>query len=204
MVFADNSRGAFTFFRENLAMFGGICIDFRRTSGEAASLQSRRPGRLAGVIAIACTLALSVADSRAQSIAPFNRLAGQWSGSGMIELANGRREPIRCRASYDVPGDRRNLQLNIRCASDSYNFDLRASATYSAGSVSGMWSESTRLVGGTISGRAEGDHINVVAKASSFSASLTVVTHGARQSVVIKAHSLEAGIKGVSMNLRRS
>jgi hypothetical protein len=155
-------------------------------------------------MAIACTLALSAADSRAQSIAPFNRLAGQWSGSGTIDLANGRREPIRCRASYDVLGDRRNLKLNIRCASESYNFDLRASATYSAGSVSGMWSESTRLVAGTISGRAEGDHIQVVAKASSFSASLTVVTHGARQSVVIKAHSTEAGIKSVSMNLRRS
>jgi len=142
--------------------------------------------------------------SRAQSIAPFKRLAGQWAGSGIIELTDGRREPIRCRASYDVPTDQRNLQLNIRCASDSYNFDLRASATYSAGSVSGTWSETTRLVSGTISGRADSEHIQVVAKASSFSASLTLVTHGARQSVMIRAHSTEAGIKGVSMNLRRS
>jgi hypothetical protein len=131
-------------------------------------------------------------------------LAGQWSGSGTIELTNGRREAIRCRASYDVLSERKNLQLNIRCASDSFNFDLRASATYSAGSVSGIWNESTRLVGGTISGRAEGDHIHVVAKASSFSASLAVVTHGSRQSVVIKTQSADAGIKGVSMNLRRS
>ncbi|HEY7231007.1 MAG TPA: hypothetical protein VH558_11605 [Pseudolabrys sp.] len=184
-------------------MFGGICVDSKQASGEVASSQSRWPTRLAGIIAIACTLVLSAAGSRAQSIAPFNRLAGQWSGSGSIDLANGRREPIRCRASYDVLSDRRNLQLNIRCASDSYNFDLRASATYSAGSVSGIWSESTRLVGGTISGRAEGDHIHVVARSSSFSASLTVVTRGARQSVVIKAQGADAGIKGVSMNLRR-
>jgi hypothetical protein len=102
-----------------------------------------------------------------------------------------------------VLGDQRNLQLSIRCASDSYNFDLRASATYSAGSVSGTWSETTRLVAGTISGKADSEHIQVVARASSFSASLTLATHGSRQSVVIKAHSTEAGIKGVSMNLRR-
>jgi hypothetical protein len=43
-----------------------------------------------------------------------------------------------------------------------------------------------------------------VAKAASFSASLTLTTHGARQSVVIRAHSADAGIKGVSMHLRRS
>jgi hypothetical protein len=103
-----------------------------------------------------------------------------------------------------VLSDQRNLQLNIRCASDSYNFDLRASATYSAGSVSGTWSESTRLVAGTIAGRADGDHISVVARAASFSASLTLTTHGTRQSVVIRAHTADAGIKGVSMNLRRS
>jgi hypothetical protein len=131
-------------------------------------------------------------------------LAGQWAGSGIIELTDGRREPIRCRAAYDVLGDQRHLQLNIRCASDSYNFDLRASAAYSAGLVSGTWSEATRLVSGTISGRADSDHINVVARASSFSASLTLATHGARQSVVIRAHNADAGIKGVSMNLRRS
>ena len=80
---------------------------------------------------------------------------------------------------------------------------MRASATYSAGSVSGTWSESTRLVTGTIAGRADSEHISVVAKAASFSASLTLTTHGARQSVVIRAHSADAGIKGVSINLRR-
>jgi hypothetical protein len=103
-----------------------------------------------------------------------------------------------------VLSDQRNLQLNIRCASDSYNFDLRASAAYSAGSVSGTWSEATRLVAGTIAGRADSEHIHVVAKAASFSASLSLTTHGARQSIVIRAHSADAGIKGVSMNLRRS
>jgi hypothetical protein len=184
-------------------MLSHYCVDFKRSSVRASP--SRWLKKFAGIAALSLSLAVCIADSSyAQSIAAFNRLAGQWSGSGTIDLTNGRREPIRCRASYDVLRDQKNLQLNIRCASDSYNFDLRASATYSAGSVSGTWSESTRLVAGTISGRAEGDHIHVVAKAASFSASLSLVTHGARQSVVIKAHSADAGIKGVSMNLRRS
>lgn len=184
-------------------MVGRYCVDFKRSSVRTSP--SRWLKKFAGIAALSLSLAVCIADSSpAQSIAPFKRLAGQWSGSGTIDLTDGRREPIRCRASYDVLSDQRNLQLNIRCASDSYNFDLRASAIYSAGSVSGTWSESTRLVGGTISGRADGDHIQVVAKAASFSASLSLATHGARQSVVIRAHSADAGIKGVSINLKRS
>jgi hypothetical protein len=183
-------------------MLSRYCVGLRRSA--VAGSPSRWLKKFAGIAALSLSLAVCIAESsHAQGIAPFKRLAGQWAGSGTIELTNGRREPIRCRASYDVLSDQRNLQLNIRCASDSYNFDLRASATYSGGSVSGTWSEATRLVAGTIAGRADGDHISVVAKAASFSASLTLATHGARQSVVIRAHSADAGIKGVSINLRR-
>lgn len=144
------------------------------------------------------------ASGYAQSIAPFDRLAGQWSGSGTIDLSNGAREPIRCRAAYDVLGDQKKLQLNIRCASESYNFDLRASAVYSAGSISGIWSESTHNAGGTISGRADGDHFQVLAKGQSFSASLTLITRGGRQSVLIRSQNAQASVKGASISLKRS
>jgi hypothetical protein len=135
--------------------------------------------------------------------APFDRLAGQWSGSGTIDMANGAHERIKCRASYDVLDDQKRLQLNIRCASESYNFDLRASATYSGGAISGNWSESTRNVAGTISGRADGERFQVIARASSFAASLTLVTHGGRQSVAIRTLDPQSDIRGVSISLRR-
>ena len=173
-------------------MFERYCVGFDR---------SRWLTRFAGVAAVVFLLAGFITASQAQ--APFSRLAGQWTGSGSIDLANGRREPIRCRASY-VPGGQSNLQINIRCASESYNFDLHASAAYSAGSVSGTWNESTRLVSGTIAGRADGDHIRVMAQSAVFTASLTLTTHGARQSVMIRTQSADASIKGVSIHLRRS
>jgi hypothetical protein len=154
--------------------------------------------------ALAIALTFSVAGiADAQRIAAFERLAGQWSGSGTIDLSNGTHEAIKCRAAYDVLSDQRNLQLNIRCASDSFNFDLRASANYSAGAISGSWSESTRNVAGTISGRAEGDRFQVVARAASFAASLTLVTHGGRQSVLIRSQDSQASLRGASIHLRR-
>lgn len=148
-------------------------------------------------------LLLLVGPGQAQNSTPFNALAGAWSGQGTIDLSNAR-EPIKCRASYDVLSDRKNLQLNIRCASDSYNFDLRASATYAGGSISGSWSEATRNAAGTISGKADGDRFQVVATGPAFTAELTLVTRGNKQSVTIKSHDKDVSVKGVSITLQRS
>lgn len=151
-------------------------------------------------------LALSLftgAQGAAQGQAPFDLLAGQWSGSGRIELAQGRSEQIKCRASYDVLSERSNLQLNIRCASDSYNFDLRGSATYSGGSISGSWSEATRNASGTISGKASGDRFQVIAKGPAFTADLSLVTQGNKQSVVIKSQDKDTAVRAVTITLQR-
>lgn len=139
----------------------------------------------------------------AQGAAPFTRLAGQWSGSGTIDLADGKREPIKCRAAYDVPKGE-NLQLDIRCASDSYNFELRASANYSGGTISGVWSEATRNAAGTLSGKADGDRFEVQANGQAFTAGLTLVTRGDSQAVSIKAQDPQASVKGASITLKRS
>jgi hypothetical protein len=134
---------------------------------------------------------------------PFERLAGQWAGSGTIDLSNGTREPIKCRAAYDMLAERNNLQLNIRCASDSYNFDLYSSAVLAGHAVSGTWNESTHGVGGTISGTADGDHIQARAESPGFTATISLATHANWQSVSIRTADPNAGIKGATIALRR-
>lgn len=157
--------------------------------------------RVAGLALALCLPVLG--PVQAQGPAPFQRLAGQWSGSGTIDLASGARERIRCRAAYDVLDRQNNLQLNIRCASESFNFDLRASAIYAGGAISGTWSEGTRNVAGTISGRASGEHVEVLATTPSFSASLSLTTRGNRQSVFIRPQDAQSSIKGASISLHR-
>lgn len=158
------------------------------------------------VQSIAFVLALLIfcpSPAPAQRWGVFGHLVGQWTGSGTIDLSNGMHEPLRCRASYDLPADQLKLELNIRCASDSYNFDLFATAVLSGRSVSGTWSESTHAAGGTISGTAEGERIQVRADSPGFSANLSLTTHGNRQSVLIRTPDPSAGIKGATINLRR-
>jgi hypothetical protein len=99
--------------------------------------------------------------------------------------------------------EQNKLQLNIHCASDSYNFDLRGSATYAAGTITGTWSESTRNAAGTMSGKVEGAGFQVVAKGPTFTANLNLVTRGDKQSVTIKSHDAKADVQGATITLQR-
>jgi hypothetical protein len=160
--------------------------------------------------ALALLLFVGYADAQsrttvgsAQNESPFTQLAGGWSGAGTIDLANGRREPIRCRASYDVLDAQNKLQLNLQCASDSYNFDLRASATYAGDAITGTWSEATRNAAGTLSGKVEGAGFRVVAKSQTFGASLNLETQGDKQSVTIRSQDEKAEVRGATITLQR-
>ena len=156
--------------------------------------------RGAGVAACLLTLCFLASPSHAQS-GPFAGMAGSWAGGGTIGLSNGDRERIRCRASYAVGGGGTSLRQSLRCASDSYNFDLGSDVRYSGGAISGSWSEATRGVGGDLSGTARGSDIRARADGPGFAANLTLSTRGDRQSVSIRASG--GDIVEVSVTLSR-
>ncbi|HMA72230.1 MAG TPA: hypothetical protein VKP67_12170 [Xanthobacteraceae bacterium] len=136
------------------------------------------------------------------AVTPFTAMAGSWSGGGTLTMASGMQEPLRCRAQYGVISDRNDLQLNIRCASPSYNFDLAGRAEYQDGVISGSWSEATRNASGTISGRASGNHIQVAARGNSFSASLSLMTRGRYQTVEIQPQGTDVTNVSIALNRR--
>ena len=158
------------------------------------------------ILAIFLSAGVAVAQKRVavtQDAGPFASLAGNWSGSGTIDLANGAHEPIKCRASYDVLDEQDKLQLNIHCASESYQFNLQGSATYAGGAIKGNWSESTRNAAGTLAGKVEGTGFQVVANGPSFSANLSLATHGDTQSVTISSREANANVRGATITLQR-
>lgn len=138
----------------------------------------------------------------AQAAGPFANLAGAWSGGGTLTTANGDTERLRCRATYNVGNAGSDLRLNLRCASQSYNFDLGSAVIAEGGRISGTWSETTRNAGGTVSGRATTDHVEAAASGQSFSANLSLTTKGNRQTVSIRSPGTE--IAGVSLALNRN
>ena len=132
-------------------------------------------------------LSLLVTAGAAQATeSPFTILSGSWSGPGVITMASGTRENIRCRATYTVDRAGHSLNIALRCASDSYKFNLQSSVSHTNGTVSGSWNESTYGVGGTISGNGTPGRIQVRAEGP-FSALLAMNTRADRQSISIRS-----------------
>ena len=132
---------------------------------------------------------------------PFSALTGSWSGSGSILLSGGDSESIRCRANYTSGQSGYTLQQGLRCASDSYNFNLSSQIRSEGGNIDGTWQEKTRNVSGEISGRATGEMIQASVESTGFTASLSLATRGDRQTVTIRSEGTD--LAGASITLRR-
>lgn len=153
-------------------------------------------------IAAVASIALTAMTGLAKAAGPFDELAGSWSGGGTIAMNDGHNERIRCKAVYEVTPSGIIMHQNLRCASDSYKFEVRSSLQADNGSLSGTWTEVTRQATGSVSGSISGDQISTSVSGTGFSATLAVTTHGNSQSVAINPQGTD--IQAVQIQLKRS
>ena len=94
------------------------------------------------------------------------------------------------------------LIFDMNCSSASYKFQVDAYVNVKGGSLSGNFTEVTRNVTGTISGRASGGQISIgVSAGSAFSAHMSLITSGGGQSVEIKPKGTD--VTDVSVRLSK-
>ena len=161
---------------------------------------SRRAGIAAiGAIAFAGTLLFSSAGYT-QAGGPFSAAAGNWSGGGSVAFNDGRKERIRCRASYAVENGGFATSITISCASDSYKFELTSNITASGNQVAGTWDERSRGVGGNISGTISGGTMNLRAGGQTFNAILSIALRPGSQSITIQSPGSELSAVSISLN----
>lgn len=156
-------------------------------------------------VTAALSLALLAATAGAQAqrsgAGPFGDVVGSWSGNGTVSLANGSNERIRCQAAYGLGNDPNNLRTALRCASDSYKFELNSDVVHQGGSISGAWRETTRNLSGQVSGTAKPGEVAAKIEGPGFSGTFTVSTRGDKQSVTMRAP--ESELAGVTIALSR-
>ena len=141
------------------------------------------------------------ASSAAQAAEnPFAGLGGNWAGNGKITVDNGTSERIRCRGTYKVEG--KGLGLSLRCASDSYKFELSSDIASDGGNLSGSWNEASHGIFGSLAGRVTPGVIQATASAVGFSAAILIRTGATAQSVSIKSPGSE--ISEVSITMARA
>jgi len=155
------------------------------------------------VLAVALVLVAADGYVRAATAAsPFSGLVGSWSGSGTLTLKGGAKERVSCRATYNLVGSQSQVRQDLRCASDSYKFEVKGDVTQgSNGSISGQWQETTRNLVGNLTGRANRGRIDARIEGPTFAALLTLTTRGSRQTVSIRSPGSQ--VEEVLINLRK-
>ncbi len=163
------------------------------------SVLSNPFSKIAAITVLGAALGIPISVANADPGA-FDGYAGNWSGGGSIQIANSGAERIRCRGTYSVDGTGNNLRQSLRCASDSYRFDLTTDIRANGGQVSGNWSETSRGVNGFVDGRISGGNITARVETNGYVASFNITTHGGRQSVAIAS---PGDIRAVNISLTR-
>ncbi len=139
----------------------------------------------------ALLIAAAAPNPAALAAGPFAYFSGSWTGTGTLRPAGGAAERIRCNANYRPRGSSgHEVDLQLRCASDSYNFDLTGQFQVDdINQISGQWTERTRSVGGTASGLARGDQMQLHIESAGFAATLSMATSSRRQTVSIDSQA---------------
>ncbi len=157
-------------------------------------------GQIVKAGAVIAALVLSTSAGHAQS-RPFAGFDGAWSGNGTVSLSDGSSERLRCRADYKVDKTGLALKQTLKCASDSYKFDLASDVTSQGDRISGQWTETSRNIFGSLQGTAGSGKIDVLVEAPGFTANLTLRANGNRQTVQI---SSKGDIRAVSITMVKS
>jgi hypothetical protein len=168
-------------------------------------------GRFSPAALIVCCLVALVSAffipllPTAAATGPFADFNGTWSGTGTVRTGGNAPERIRCNANYRQRGSSQHeVDLQLRCASDSYNFDLAGQFTADEhNEITGQWTERSRNTGGTAIGRANGERLDVHVESGGFAADLVMVTRNRRQSVTIDSQGGGQTVKA-SISLSRN
>lgn len=163
------------------------------------------PVLLAGLLLTLVVAVSFPAPSGWAATGPFAGFAGSWSGTGTLRPSGGQAERIRCNAVYRQRGSSEHqIDLQLRCASDSYNFELVGQFSADDNNqISGQWTERSRNIGGTAVGNAQGERLQLHIESSGFAATLVMLTRNRRQSVNIDSQGGGQTVKA-SITLSRS
>lgn len=156
-------------------------------------------GHSIGLGAAALALAFAAATP-AMAEGAFASFGGNWRGSGNITLSGGQKEKLTCKAYYNPKSGGAELGIALTCSSQSNKIELRANLNSSGDKVTGSWEERAFNSSGNITGRANGNKMNL-SISGTLTGTMSISTGGGSQSVNINTDG--TGFKSVSLTLSK-
>jgi len=170
--------------------------------GNTLDLAPRRGPRV-GLAAIVSAWAIATVSAATAQEIPlrFDRLSGQWEGWGVMRLAGGQVERVKCIAKFDAREDNL-LHHDFRCASKSLRIDVMSDLRQNGRRITGHWREKVFAVDGGVRGRAMPRGFALQIDGPNFSADLTVTVSQCRQTMTIVPVGFRA--RKISIGLTRT
>ena len=162
---------------------------------------SFNPSRLLRCAAWLPAVASLALTATAQAGPSFDEMSGKWSGWGVMRLANGANERIKCIATYFAASDDGALRQNLRCASRSIRIDATANLTRTAQGLEGTWQENVFSLNGQVEGSMTDRGFMLDIAGPGFTANLSVIHSRCRQSVTIDPEGFN--VDRISLGLSR-
>lgn len=132
---------------------------------------------------------------------PFAGLSGAWSGAGRITMIDGASEPIKCKATYTANQAGTTIDQVLRCASDSYKFNVKSRVGVDGSALSGQWTETTYNLTGTFTGKVTGEKIEGKIRGNGLFIGVALLTHGNEQQVRFLSQGTE--MREVNIKLKK-
>ena len=161
-----------------------------------------RQWRIAVLVLVAAVQAiLAQPPASAQDASPFEKLAGRWVGEGRLGIRDGKSEAVKCRVTYILADEARQVRQTIRCATESGTVEVQSAVTHAAGQLSGSWKELSRDWSGELSGGVTPNGFKVAIKGSELNANMDIIVKENRQ--IIEIQFTNSSLIGLTLVLNK-
>lgn len=116
---------------------------------------------------------------------PLGRLAGRWTGEGVMMLNSGPAESFRCIVTYRPTKDGGGMRQNLRCKGRATRLDAATLLWVKGTQVTGRWEDKINSLSGTVRGKVTNDGFEVMLAGRFFAAKMAVAGAGCAQMVTV-------------------
>lgn len=153
------------------------------------------------LLAAAFQSAASAHATPAQDASPFVKLAGRWLGEGRLGFSGGKTETVKCRVTYIVTDEARQVRQTIRCATEGDTVEVRSEVTHASGTLSGHWKELSRDWSGDVSGSVTPNGFKVAIRGTELNANMDIIVKDNRQ--IIEIQFINSSLIGLTLILNK-
>jgi hypothetical protein len=137
----------------------------------------------------------------AQEASPFVKLAGRWLGDGRLGFTGGKTESVKCRVTYVVTDEARQVRQTIRCATEGDTVEVQSTVSHASGALSGTWRELSRGWTGEVSGNVTASGFKVAIRGSELNANMDIIVKDSRQ--IIEIQFINSSLIGLTLILNK-